>query len=297
MKTEWICRWQYIPGTTKHFETYPTLELAREAMAKVFNNAVDLKEYLQYLRNEEGEDCGSSAEFLEKFITDLKFPESQEDIPPHGDIPLHCLLSIDAEDGFWWDYHVGECHSIHARHVDYGPEGYPYLIDFAYENPTKLLPDRVNSVRIQMDERIVYDPHAYPFLVLWVLDEKPQNQTQIRNKIWENFSTEIDRKTIGRHLALLQNLGYPIQHNVDGYFREGNFSEPQVGIKYGSSAYPMMVLRVLNSSPKTQAAIIRAVQEKYGKKIDRKAINRNLDLLKELEFPVEKCDEGYYLNK
>ena len=297
METAWICRWQYIPGTTKHFETYPTLELAREAMAKVLNNAVDLKEYIQLLRSEEGEDCGSSADFLEKFLADLNFPESEEEIPPHSDIPDHCFLSINAEDGFWWDYKVGQYPSIHARHIYYGDDNYPYTIDVAFENPKRITPDRVNSVRIQMDERIVYDPHAYPFLVLWVLDEKPQNQTQIRNKIWENFSTEIDRKTIGRHLALLQNLGYPIQHNVDGYFREGNFSEPQVGIKYGSSAYPMMVLRVLNSSPKTQAAIIRAVQEKYGKKIDRKAINRNLDLLKELEFPVEKCDEGYYLNK
>jgi biotin operon repressor len=227
----------------------------------------------------------------------LKFPESEDDIPPHEDIPLHCHLSIDAEEGFWWDYRVDECPSIHARHVDYGSDGYPYLIDFAYDNPVEIKPDRVNCVRIQMDERIVYSQPAYPFLIRWVLNEKPQNQTQIRNNIWAQFRTEIDRKTIGRHLALLRNLGYPIRHNVDGYYCEGNFSDPQAGIEYKSSAYPLMVLQVLNSTPKTQAAIIRAVQEKYGKKIDRKAIHRNLNLLIELGYPVEKCDKGYSLNK
>ena len=81
MKTEWICIWQYIPGKTKHFEVYPTLELAREAMAKVLNNAVDLEDYLQYLRNEEGEDCGSSADFLEKFLSNLTTPETVSELP------------------------------------------------------------------------------------------------------------------------------------------------------------------------------------------------------------------------
>ena len=297
METEWICRWRYIPGTTKHFETYPTLELAREAMAKVLNNAVDLKEYIQLLRSEEGEDCGSSADFLEKFLTDLKFPESEEEIPPHSDIPDHCFLSIDAEDGFWWDYKVGEYPSIHARHVYYGDDNYPYTIDFAFENPKRITPDRCNSVRIQMDERIVYSHHAYPFLVLWVLSEETQNQAQISDKIWQQFSTEIDRKTIGRHLQLLKNLGYPIQHNANGYYCEGDFSEPQVGIQYGTSAYPLMVMQVLDGTPKTQTMIIQQVQEKYHTKIDRRAIRRNLDLLQDLGFRIRKTQNGYYLEK
>lgn len=297
MKTEWICRWQYIPGHKKHFEVYPTLDDARRAMAKVLTDGVDLSDYIQTLREEEGEDCGSSADFLEKFLSDFRIPETEAEIPPHFDIPDHCLLEIYPDYGLRWEYARREAPSLRVSHPYYGDDGYPFVIDFAYENPVEIKLGRVNCVRIQMDERIVYPEHAYPFLVLRVLEEEPQNQMQIRKKIWEKFSTEIDRKTIGRHLTLLQNLGYPVQHNVDGYFRKNNYSDPQVGIKYGSSAYPLMILEVLNSSPKTQAAINRAVQEKYGAKMDRKTIIRNLDLLKELGFPVVKCDEGYYLNK
>lgn len=47
MKTEWICRWQYVPGHDKHIETYSTLGAARQAMAKVLTDAVDLRDYLQ----------------------------------------------------------------------------------------------------------------------------------------------------------------------------------------------------------------------------------------------------------
>ena len=71
MKTQWICRWQYIPGREKHFEVYATLDEARHAMAKVLADGIDLSGYIHALRNEEGEDCGSSADFLEKFLSDL----------------------------------------------------------------------------------------------------------------------------------------------------------------------------------------------------------------------------------
>ena len=297
METAWICRWQYIPGTTKHFETYPTLELAREAMAKVLNRAVDLKEYIQLLRDEEGEDCGSSADFLEKFLADLQFPESEEEIPPHSDIPDHCFLSINAEDGFWWDYKVGQYPSIHARHIYYGDDNYPYTIDVAFENPKRITPDRVNSVRIQMDERIVYSQPAYPFLIRWVLDEEPQNQTQIKNKLWEKFSTEIDRKTIGRHLALLQDLGFPVQHCPDGYYYAGEPHTPRTDIQYSPSAYPFLILQVLDCTPKTQTAFIKEIQRKYGKKIDRKAVVRNLELLNDLGYKIQRSNGGYYISK
>jgi hypothetical protein len=66
---------------------------------------------------------------------------------------------------------------------------------------------------------------------------------------------------------------------------------------YGPSAYPLMICKVLNGTPKTQTVIIQAVQEKYGTKIDRKAVSRHLELLGALGFRVQKRKDGYYLGE
>ena len=68
----------------------------------------------------------------------------------------------------------------------------------------------------------------------------------------------------------------------------GKFRDPVPGVKLGASAYPMMISQVLDETPKTQTAIKQAVFEKYGKKMDRKAVSRNLTLLEELEYNIQK---------
>ena len=40
---------------------------------------------------------------------------------------------------------------------------------------------------------------------------------------------------------------------------------------------------------------IRAVQEKYGGRIDRKAVKRQLELLGAMPFSLIKCKEGYHI--
>lgn len=217
MKTEWHCRWQYIPGHEKHFETYPTQKAAREAMAKVLTNAIDLKQYIHAFRNEEGEDCGSSADFLEKFLSDLTIPESEDEIPPHLDIPGHCLLEIDPNEGFRWGYMRGECPSLQVSHVYYGGAGCPFVVDFAYENPVEITPNRVNSVRIQIDEHINYGKSAYPLMILRVLDDTPKTQEEIIREVYERYDTKMERKAVGRHLKLLQDMGFPVHKSKDGY--------------------------------------------------------------------------------
>lgn len=295
MKTEWICRWQYIPGREKHLESYPTLDAARKAMAKVLRHGVDLQDYIQLLRSEDGEDCSNSADFLEKFLTDLTIPESEEEIPPHLEIPDYCRLEIHPTEGFRWDYMRGECPSFHVSHVYYGNDGYPFIVDFAYKNPVEITPTRVNSVRIQIDEHINYGTSAYPLMVWGVLQEEPQTQEQIIRSIWQQYHTVIDRKAIGRHLKLLENLGFPVLHNSEGYYRGGAFREPKADVKYGSSAYPLLILQELDHTPKTQTAIVQSIQEKFGSKIDRKAVRRHLELLEALGLYIEKCEDGYYL--
>jgi hypothetical protein len=66
---------------------------------------------------------------------------------------------------------------------------------------------------------------------------------------------------------------------------------------YGPSAYPLMICKVLNGTPKAQPVIIQEVQEKYSTKIDRKAVSRHLELLGALGFRVRKGKDGYYLGE
>ena len=178
-------------------------------MAKVLNDAVDLHDHIRALRQEEGEDCGSSAGFLETFLSDLAIPETEAEIPDHFDIPEHCLLEFHANDGFRWSYMRGECPFLSAGHVYEGENNEPYVISFNYENPGTISRNRVNAVEIRIYERIRYGTSAYPLMVWRALGENPQTQAQIARTIEQTWNTMIDRKAIGRHLQLLQDLGYP----------------------------------------------------------------------------------------
>lgn len=298
MKTEWLCSWQYIPSGTKHTETFPTLDTARQAMAKVLTDAVDLSGYLQTLRKDEGEDCGSSADFLEKFLSNLTMPETESELPDCYDIPDHCLFEFDSCDGFRWGYMRNECPYLSVGHVYEGNENEPYVIAFNYENPKAISCDRINAVEIRITKHMNYGTSAYPLMVLFALREYPQTQEQIIHTISETWDTVIDRKAVGRHLQLLQDLGFPVQHGPEGYYYDGNPGAPKPDVKFTPSAYPLLILQVLNGTPKTQTAIIKEIQEKYGAKIDRKAVVRHLELLKALGVDLlQKGKDGYYLGK
>lgn len=298
MKTEWICKWQLIPGGREQTAVYSSQSEAREAMAKFLNDAVDLHDHIRALRQEEGGDCGSSADFLENFLSDLAIPETEAEIPDHFDIPDHCLLEVHANDGFRWGYLRGECPFLSAGNVYEGENSAPYVISFNYENPGSISRVRVNAVEIRIYEHIRYGTSAYPLMVWRALGEYSQTQAQIARTMEQIWNTGIDRKAIGRHLQLLQDLGFPVQHSQEGYYREGEPRNPRAGIHFRPSAYPLLILKVLDGTSKTQTAIIRAVQERYGAKIDRKAVGRHLELLKSVGFDLlQKGKDGYCLNK
>ena len=131
----------------------------------------------------------------------------------------------------------------------------------------------------------------------WAVQKEPQTQDQIIRAILEAWDTVIDRKAVGRHLQLLQDLGFPVKHSSDGYYYSGEPHPPKNDIKSSPSAYPLLILQELDHTPKTQTAIIQSIQEKYGVKIDRKAVRRHLELLEALGLYIEKCEDGYYLAK
>ena len=69
-------------------------------------------------------------------------------------------------------------------------------------------------------------------------------------------------RTIGRHLQLLQELGYPVQHESEGYCCKGEPGTPKSGTKFTPSAYPLLILKVLDATPKTQTAMIKEIRNK-----------------------------------
>ena len=67
---------------------------------------------------------------------------------------------------------------------------------------------------------------------------------------------------------------------------------------WGTSSYPMLILRTLENSqePLDQQRIISHIEATYDT-IERKAIGRNITLLKDLGYNIQHNSEGYFIPK
>ena len=68
---------------------------------------------------------------------------------------------------------------------------------------------------------------------------------------------------------------------------------------WGTSSYPLLILRTLENSqePLDQQRIISHIEAAYDTTIERKAIGRNITLLKNLGYDVQHNSEGYFIPK
>jgi biotin operon repressor len=68
---------------------------------------------------------------------------------------------------------------------------------------------------------------------------------------------------------------------------------------WGTSSYPLLILRTLENSqePLDQQQIISRIENAYDTKIERKAIGRNITLLKDLGYDIQHNSEGYFIPK
>jgi len=68
---------------------------------------------------------------------------------------------------------------------------------------------------------------------------------------------------------------------------------------WGTSSYPMLILRILENSqePLDQQRIISHIEAAYDTTIERKAIGRNITLLKDLGYDIQHNSEGYFIPK
>ena len=68
---------------------------------------------------------------------------------------------------------------------------------------------------------------------------------------------------------------------------------------WGTSSYPLLILRILenSSNPLDQQRIISHIEAAYDTTIERKAIGRNITLLKDLGYDIKHNSEGYFIPK
>lgn len=293
MKTEWICTWSLIPGNEKFVEKYSSEREAKTAMAQRIAEYFDVKPYLDRMRKEKDPDYKEAADYLEKFLSSIMFSERAEDTLPSLDGWVECY-SADEELSWSCDYQYSPFFSARESGMDEEPG---LFVGFCFQRFPQANVSQVRGINVHIVERKNYGTSAYPLMVLLSLREEPAKQGEIVRTIFETWDTVINRKAVGRHLQLLQNLGFPVQHGPDGYYYDGENQAPKTGIKYRSCAYPLLILQMLNGTPQTKVAIIRAIQNTYGTKIDRKAVGRNLELLIALGYHIQVCDEGYYFGK
>ena len=73
----------------------------------------------------------------------------------------------------------------------------------------------------------------------------------------------------------------------------------KAGKVWGTSAYPLMVLKVLEDSdkPLMQTEIICRICKKYNVTMERKAVGRHLDMLHELGYKIQKSRNGFRIIK
>ena len=290
MKEVWKCQWETIPGDGEQVEVFPTLAAAKQAMRQKIAECIDLNEYLTDLEPQ-------VAKFLGSYLSNPQFPQRKDDVPEEYDEQENGELILDP--GFIrWDYPYDAFPRMNTNMVLDDADHEDYTFDFWYEYPEEATGNGVKGLNINISSRIDYGTSAYPLMVLLALRKEPQTQSQIIHTIFEEWDTVIDRKAVGRHLQLLQDLGFPVQHGLEGYYCDGAPGAPKAYAHFTPCAYPLLIWQVLNKTPKTQTAIIQAVQEQYGTKIDRKAVVRHLELLKALGVDLlQKSKDGYYLGK
>ena len=287
MKYIWLCRWEVIPGDGEHTQLFSTFGEARREMRKKITETIDLSAYLPELEPQ-------AAQFLHSYISDPQFPRCDSDVPEDYAEPEEGELILDSYY-IHWDYPYSARPQLKTNLVSNDELQNDCYFDFWYEYPKKAPSKGVKALSIYVRPHIDYGTSAYPLMVWKALWERPQTQEQIAHNILQRWQTVIDRKAIGRHLHLLKDLGYPVKHNLEGYYQSGTFSDPSPNLKYTPNTYPILILQVLDETPKNQAAIIKAVEDRFGAKMDRKAVSRHIALLNELHYRIQKTKEGYHI--
>ena len=79
---------------------------------------------------------------------------------------------------------------------------------------------KLREVQMTLTPLQYWGTSSYPLLILRILENsnEPLNQQQIISRIEASYDTTIERKAIGRNIALLRDLGYDVMRDNTGYY-------------------------------------------------------------------------------
>ena len=280
MKKFWILQWETVPGDGEHRDKFTKLDDAKKAFRQKISQFVNLDEFFGDLDPRAGK-------FLHSYLSDPEFPRTAEDVPEEYEDPEHGRLNIfscgiDLE----YPYYAYPC--LDTNLVLDSSSDDSYRFDFHYNYPEEAEGKGITELTMCIYMHIDYGNSAHPLMIWDALRKEPKTQDQIISGIYDVWQVTVDRKTVGRHLKTLKELGFPICHNASGYYYDGEFTKHEEGTKFGTSAYPLMILLVWDGARQTHAEIAQKVFERFGVKLERKAIGRHLSMLREMDM-IREC--------
>ena len=316
MKKVWAVCYQ-LPGKT-NTKIFNCFEEAKLFARKLISKYSEIPLYLDGVRDGRRKKYRAAiANFFEKYFKDPNFPYTDSDIPSDNkddyteEVPDGMIFGKDVDD-FETDYDYDSPEEYFEEDEfespissdGMGADGYNFA-----ELPlfsTNLVLGLDEDAEYEYDEDALYlritskirtGGRSNPVIILNRLKSKYGVKPKDFDCIDEDDDEELMKgRTVYRHIKMLRDLGYVITKKESGFTIEGKTAPKN--IKFGKSAYPIMVLGVLEDAdkPLLQNEIIEEIKSRYnGTTIHRKAIGNIIKELAELEFDIKHTKEGYLL--
>lgn len=325
MKKIWIVEYE-APGeeNEKSFESFSDAKLFARTLISKYSEA---PEYLDDLRSGNRKKYRAAiADFFEKYFNDPSFPYTEADIPSdnasdYSEEPPYGMIfgeDLGEDDDTDYEYESPKEYFEEDEIEVYIGNGDDWLNtgDFAQcelptietnlvlardENETYKYNEDTLSIKIY--KKLCTGGRSNPVMILAELKsghpinpESYKDDEEYEDAYGVGEKAPMSMRTVYRHIKLLRDLGYVITKIESGFAIEGK-TAPKNN-KFGKSAYPIMVLDVLENTdkPLLQNEIIEETKSRYnGTTIHRKAIGNIIKELIELEFNIEHTKEGYVL--
>lgn len=326
MKKIWIVEYETPrEENEKSFESFSDAKLFARTLISKYSEA---PEYLDDLRSGNRKKYRAAiADFFEKYFNDPNFPYTEADIPSdyasdYSEEPPYGMIfgeDLGEDDDTDYEYESPEEYFEEDEFSIYMGDGNDAIntgdasqCDLPVIETNLLLAKNENetykynedTISIKLYQELRTGGSTNPVLLLAEL----KSGYRIVPKAFEDeYSYEeaygvgergpMSMRTVYRHIKMLRDLGYVIAKKDGGFFLEEKTAPKN--IKFGKSAYPIMVLDVLENAdkPLLQNEIIEEIKSRYnGTTIHRKAIGNIIKGLIALEYDIEHTREGYFLN-
>ena len=326
MRKIWIVEYEaYGNRGEKSFNSFAEAKLFARRFISKYSEAPD---YLDDLRNGHRKKYRAAiADFFEKYFNDPNFPYTEADIPSDNandyneEAPEEIVFGEEldeSDEDIDYEYERPEEYFEEDEFEVYIGNGDDWLNTGDYAQCE--LPNIETNLILAGDENETYKYNedtlsikiykifctggrSNPVMILAELKsghpinpESYKDDEEYEDAYGAGEKAPMSMRTVYRHIKLLRDLGYVITKKEGGFAIEGKTAPKN--IKFGKSAYPIMVLDVLENAdkPLLQNEVIEEIKSRYnGTTIHRKAIGNIIKELIELEFDIEHTKEGYVL--